>query len=189
MARLGIIFGVLALCSAVGCTHKVGWDPIRYETQLTQQTAGPVSLYMDERLKTAQYAFRAFGSGLANEWVVPYGERVHQFAAGYFSQVFSDYTEVQSPHVPRGILLTITDVTYEVSGQAAHISVSLEASDATGRPLLTHAYSAVGPSGAGAVWGGGGAFAQEGMVRRSTNRALHEIFQKATTDLLKAMPR
>jgi hypothetical protein len=163
--------------------------PLRYETQLTQQSAGPVSLYMDERLKTAQYAFRAFGSGLANEWIVPYGERVHQFATGYFSQVFSDYMEVQSPHVPRGILLNITDVKYEVSGQAAHISVSVEASDATGQPLLTHAYSAVGPSGAGAVWGGGGAFAQEGMVRRSTNRALHEIFQEATADLLKAMPR
>jgi hypothetical protein len=144
---------------------------------------------MDERLKTAQYAFRAFGSGLANEWVVPYAEQVHQFATGYLSQVFSDYTEVQSPHVPRGILLNITGVKYEVSGQAAHVSVSLEVSEATGQPLLSHTYSAVGPSGAGAVWGGGRAFAQEGMVRRSTNRALHEIFQEATTDLLKVMPR
>jgi hypothetical protein len=189
MARLRIVIGILALCSAVGCTHKVGWDPIHYETQLTQQTGGPVSLYMDEHLKTAQYAFRAFGSGLANEWVVPYGERVHQFAASYLSRLFSDYTEVQSPHVSRGILLNITAVKYEVSGQAAHISVSMEASNAEGQPLITHAYSAVGPSGAGAVWGGGGAFAQQGMVRRSTNRALHEIFQQLTADLLKVIPQ
>ena len=124
MTRLGMAFGILALFSAVGCVHTVGWDPIHYETPLTRETPRPVSLYMDERLKTAEYTFRAFGSGIANEWVVPYGERVHQFAESYLLQVFSDYTEVQSPHVSRGILFYITAVTYEVNGQAAHISVT-----------------------------------------------------------------
>lgn len=187
MARFTVAFGILAFLVMSGCTHTVRWDPIHYETPVTREAPRPIALFMEEHLKTARYAFRAFGSGIANEWVVPYGERVHEFAASYLSQMFSDYTEAKSPQVGRGILLHITAVKYEVSGQSAHITIDVVARDAGGQPLLTRSYSAVGPSGAGVIWSGGGAFAQQGMVRRSTNRALHEIFQQLTADLRKVV--
>ena len=188
MERFRIVLFALVLVSAFGCAHTVGWDPIQYEKPLAREPEGKVSLYMAEGLKSAEHSFRAFGSGIANKWVVPYGERVHQFAESYLSETFRDYSEVKSPQVSRGTLVNITAVKYTVSGQAARVTVSVEARDAAGKPLLSRSYSAEGPSGAGTILTGG-AFAQQGMIRRSTNRALHEIFQQLTADLRNAMPR
>jgi hypothetical protein len=179
---------VLLVSTVLGCAHTVDWDPIEHETPLGPQSPGKVSLFMDVGLANAEHSFRAFGSGIANKWLVPYGERVHYFAEAYLTGAFRKYEEVESPQVSSGMLVHITDVVYTVSGQAAHVKVSVEASDALGDPLLTRSYSADGPSGAGAVFAGG-AFAQKGMVRRSTNRALHAVFQQLIPDLQSAAPR
>jgi hypothetical protein len=168
--------------STFACTHTVGWDPIRYETPISPKMRAKASLYIDADLKTATYSFRAAGSGVANKWVVPYGERVHDFARSYLSQAYTEFAEADSPTISKGVLVSITGVEYSVSGQAAHITVSVDVSGANGRKLMTESYRADGPSGAGAVFGGG-VFAQKATVRRSTNRALHEIFEQLLEDL------
>ena len=182
MERFRVALVCLAVLASAACTHTVAWDPILYESGPPAQMRATVSLYMAEPLQQAEHSFRAMGSGIANRWVVPYGVRIHEFAESYLSQSFSSFAEVQSPQVASGTLVDITGATYKVAGQSAHVSVEMSARDASGRVLLEKSYDAVGPSGAGGVFGGG-AFAQKGMVRMSTNRALHEVFTELTTDV------
>ena len=84
------------------------------------------------------------------------------------------------------VLLTIKNVEYVVGGQAAHVSMDVEATDASGAAILTKHYSTRGWSGSGVVFAAG-AFAQKGVTRSSTDQALKEIFLTLIEDLRSAL--
>jgi len=73
-----------------------------------------------------------------------------------------------------------------VKNQAAHVTIDVEAKGERNSTILSQQYSARGWSGSGAVFGGG-AFAQKGVTRSSTDQALKEIFLKLVDDLRTAM--
>jgi hypothetical protein len=174
---------MLALWGLTACSHTVDWDPIHYETSI-ERIGDAVQLHMDDDLQEAEYSFRAFSSGIANKWVVPYGERVKEFAEGYLSRAFTSVSEVDDAEDARGGLVDIQGVEYEVSGQSAHVSLTVEHRPPGRGGAVLRSYQASGPSGTGVVFVGG-AFAQKGMVRRSTNRALHDVFGALLSDLEK----
>ncbi len=172
----------------LGCTHVVGFHPVKTPSEIDAKTGVGIRLYMAPELKSATHSFRAFGSGIANTWVVDYGARVHEFAVTYLPAAFEDFQEVDSPIEPKAteVLLTIVNVEYVVKGQAAHITMDVEATNASGTKILTQQYATRGWSGSGAVLGGG-AFAQKGVTRSSTDQALKEIFLTLIGDLLNAL--
>lgn len=184
MASLRAIALCAAMTALAACTHVVGFHPVKPPEEVDGRTAASVRLYMAPDVRNATHSFRSFGSGIANKWVVDYGARLHEYAVTYLPAAFTDFRELDAPAEPVGreILLTIKNVEYVVQGQAAHISLDAEAVDARGSKLLTKHYSTRGWSGAGAVLGGG-AFAQKGVTRSSTDQALKEIFLGMIEDL------
>jgi len=146
------------------------------------------SLYVPEEISEATHSFRAFGSGIANRWTVLYGARLSDFAMQTLDAAFRDLRLAPSPEPSGGsdVFVRLVSASYDVSGQAALAGLELEAFDAAGAPILAERYDARGSAGFGAVTGGG-AFAQKGVVRSSTDEALRVIFGNLVTDLRTAL--
>lgn len=125
-------------------------------------------------------------SGIANKWVVDYGARAHEFAVAYLSAAFRDFEEVSRPGTDADANLEIEHLHYTVSGQAAHVTMDVEVVDKGGAKLLSEHYDTRGWRGTGAVFVGG-AFAQKGVTRSSTDQAFKEIFLKLIDDLRAAL--
>jgi hypothetical protein len=172
--------------SLSGCVHQVGFHPVTPATEISSQTKAGVSLYIAPGIVPSEYSFRAAGSGVANSWVVDYGTRVHDYAVQYLSDAFGPVNEVDKPASGSQANVSISDVTYNISGQAAHVTIAASATDEVGEQILSERYEARGWSGSGAVFGGG-AFAQKGVTRSSTDQALKEIFLKLVDDLRMAL--
>lgn len=171
-----------------GCTHVVGFHPVKVPSKVQPKTAASVRLYMAPEIESATYSFRAARAGRANKWVVRYGARVHDFAVAYLGAAFTDFQEVSSPQVPAGpdVLVTIDNVDYYMSGQAAHVQMDVEVRDASGRVILSKHYATRGWSGYGVVLIGR-AWAEKGVTRSSTDEALKEIFSSLVKDLRGAL--
>jgi hypothetical protein len=178
---------VLALALALilglpACTHTVGFHPAKPAEEITTKTAASVKLYMRPELVEANHSFRAFGSGIANLWVVDYGQRVHDFAVTYLSAAFTDFEEVEAPPSGSDANVEIKDVSYAIRDQAAHVELDVTANGSTGDSILSKHYETRGWRGGGVVFAGG-AFAQKGVTRSSTDQALKTIFLELIADL------
>ena len=172
--------------SLSGCVHQVGFHPVKPAAEISSQTQASVSLYIAPGIVSSVYSFRAAGSGLANKWVVDYGTRVRDYAVQYLSDAFGPINEVDGPASDSQANVSISEVTFSIRGQAANVTMSASATNEVGEQLLSERYQARGWSGAGAVFGGG-AFAQKGVTRSSTDQALKEIFLKLVDDLRMAL--
>ena len=187
MKRLAIFACVgVVVVLASGC-YSVTWKS-DVNCSVSQIADMKASLYMPEACQSATHSFRAMGSGIANRWKVSYGNRVHDFGAAYLKAGFADYEEASSPSISDGVLVSVKDVEYEVRNQAAHVSLTVEATDAAGAQLVSRTYSGSGGSGHGAVFWGG-AFAQKAVIRNSTDDALHAVFKELTDDLRTALKK
>jgi hypothetical protein len=186
--RIAAAIVILISLSLPACTHVVGFHPVQKPPEIDSKTDASVSLYMKPELAGATHSFRAAGSGIANKWVVPYGARVREFAVEYLSAAFSDFKELSAPAKGSGSNadVEVTSVDYAVKGQAAHVAIDIQAIGATGEKILAEQYSTRGRSGHGVVFAGG-AFAQKGATRSSTDQALREIFLKFVEDLRAAL--
>jgi len=188
MTASGIRVGWLAvlLLSLTACRHTVGFHPVK-EPSLGERVPTSASLVIDPSIPPAEHSFRAFGSGIANSWTVPYGQRVHDFAQVYLAGTFQEFSESESLETaPGDVRVHITRAEYTVKGQAAHVDLDVTALDASGRELFSKTYASRGWSGGGAVFGGG-AFAQKGVTRSSTDQALNEVFLDVVADLREAL--
>ena len=179
---------VLAALCLPACTYVAGFHPVQEPEKLGSPTPASVSFHMKPALVEAKHSFRAAGSGIAHKWVVPYRQRVDDFAVSYLSAAFTDFSESGSPATGSGgsVNVEITNVEYVVKHQAANVTIDVEATGERDNAILSQQYSARGWSGSGAVLGGG-AFAQKGVTRSSTDQALKEIFEKLVADLRAAV--
>jgi hypothetical protein len=143
-----------------------------------------VSLYAPAHVRDASHSFRAFSSGIANRWTVPYGARLVEFARTFLCASASGCRDASSPEDVEGeeVLVRLQGADYRVQGQAAHVTVRIDVVDATGSELLKKGYTARGGSGmSSVVWGG--VFAQKEVTRSSTDEALREVFTAVVSDL------
>jgi len=166
----------------LGCSHTVAFHPLTQAPQelSASKTNASVRLYMPPELQRATNTFHA----TMNTWTIGYGARVHEFATLYLPAAFSDFQEVQSPQKPEApaVLVAIQDVHFLMEDQAAHITMDVQTTSASGAPLFTKEYRGDGWSGVGAALGAG-PFAQKGITRSSTDEALKQIFLNLITDL------
>ena len=172
--------------SLSGCVHHVGFHPVDPAAEISSQTKASVSLYIAPGIVPSEYSFRAFGSGIAHSWVVDYGTRVQEYAVQYLADAFGSVNEVDEPTSDSQANVSISDVTYSISNQAAHVTLAASVTDEVGEQILSERYQARGWSGVGAVLGGG-PFAQTGVTRSSTDQALKEIFLQLVDDLRMAL--
>lgn len=174
----------LVTASGLGC-HTVGFNPV--ETPSTTVSAN-ISLYCPTEIREATYSFRAFSSGIANRWTVPYGSRLVEFARAFLCTPSRPCRDAQTPDDINGsdILVRINGAEYSVANQAAHVRISIEVVDAAARRVLAKDYGATGPSTTGLVMGGG-AFTQKAGTRSSTDEAFQAVFVQFVADLDSAL--
>ena len=180
---------VVALSLLLGlpaCTHNVGFDPLQPPEEIVHKTDASVKLYMRPLIVEASHSFRSAMSGIANKWVVDYGARAHEYAVQYLSAAFTDFEEVAEPGSGADANLEIEHLYYTISGHAAHVTMDVEATDATGNELMSQHYQTRGWRGAGVVFLGG-VFAQKGVTRSTTDQAFREIFLQLVADLRSAL--
>ncbi len=184
--RIAFAIALLAVPGLSACTHVVNFHPVKPPEEVVTQSDASVKLYMRPELIQSSHSFRSALSGIANKWVVNYGARAHEFAVKYLSAAFRDFEEVSEPGTGADANLEIEHLHYTVSGQAAHVTMDVEAMDATAAQLLSQHYAARGWRGTGVIFAGG-AFAQKGVTRSSTDQAFKEIFLKLIDDLRAAL--
>jgi hypothetical protein len=180
---------VVALSLLLGlpaCTHNVGFDPLQPPEEIVHKTDASVKLYMRPLIVEASHSFRSAMSGIANKWVVDYGARAHEYAVQYLSAAFTDFEEVAEPGSGADANLEIEHLYYTISGHAAHVTMDVDATDATGNELMSQHYQTRGWRGTGVVFLGG-VFAQKGVTRSTTDQAFREIFLQLVTDLRSAL--
>ena len=184
--QIGITIALLAIPGLSACTHVVNFHPVEPPEGAMTQSDASVKFYMRPELIHSSHSFRSALSGIANKWVVNYGTRAHEFAVKYFSAAFRDFEEVSEPGTDADANLEIKHLHYTVSGQAAHVTMDVEAMGTAGAELLSEHYDTRGWSGTGVVFAAG-AFAQKGAIRSSTDQAFKEIFLKLIDDLRAAL--
>ena len=184
--RIAFAIALLAVPGLSACTHVVNFKPVKPPEEVVTQSDASVKLYMRPELIQSSHSFRSMLSGIANKWAVNYGARAHEFAVEYLSAAFRDFEEVSEPGTGADANLEIKHLHYTVSGQAAHVTMDVEATDATAAKLLSEHYATRGWRGTGVVFVGG-VFAQKGVTRSSSDQAFKEIFLKLIDDLRAAL--
>ena len=63
---------IATVCAAsllflLGCTHVVGFHPVKLPEEMPAAVDADVDFYMSPELKAASYSFRAVGSGIAKQ--------------------------------------------------------------------------------------------------------------------------
>ena len=170
------------LFAAPGC-YTVGFDPVADPQFAEPPIPGSATLEADPTLSEASYSFRAFGSGIANKWTVPYGQQIVAYAQTYLASAFERFDEGggASPSADN-VAVQLGAVDYTIENQTAIVSLDVTAKESSGRELVNKTYSARGDSGGGMVFLGG-AFAQKAATRNTTNQALTQIFDRLVDDL------
>jgi hypothetical protein len=183
---MAIVVAFSLLLGLPACTHNVGFHPLQPPEEIVHKTDASVKLYMRPIIVEASHSFRSALSGIANKWVVDYGARAHEYAVQYLSAAFTDFEEVAEPGSGADANLEIEHLYYTISGHAAHVTMDVEATDATGNELMSEHYQTRGWRGTGVVFLGG-AFAQKGVTRSTTDQAFREIFLQLVADLRSAL--
>lgn len=175
---------LLMLLVFTGCAHNVAFkspDIYKHEKVLPVKMA----FYMDSSVKSKVYSERSFMSGIANSWNVPIGSVVHEYGVAYLQAGVAEFKEIQAPDEGGSydLVVTITDIVFNMSGQAAHCDLTVDIKDRTGNPEVKK-YHADGPSGMGRVLAAG-VFAQKSAIRQSTHVAMENIYKGLMGDLRK----
>lgn len=178
------LLGCIALFVwCLSCTHDVAFQrPAVFA--YGEKIPIDIAFFMKSELKTKTYEGRAWSSGIANQWVVPVGDAAHEYALAYLSDAFRTFREIGSPETvsPGHYLLRIDDLTYWMEGQAAHSTMRVSVSTATGREVLKQEYAEDGPSGFGRILAAG-AFAQKSAIRQSTHVVFENLFKRLRNDI------
>jgi len=179
-ARTALLVPVAVWLSAC---YTVGFHPVP-PPALPDRIPVGVSLHVPEEVAQATYSFRAFGSGIANRWTVPYGARLQEFARAFLCAAASSCRDATSPDDvgENELLVRIERADYRVEGQAAHVRMRVDAVDGSGSAVLGKEYATRGLGGLGSV-ALGGAFVQKSVTRSSTDAAFREIFVALVGDL------
>lgn len=172
----------LALILISGCARPVAFkQPDTYE----HSSAVPLraAFYMDDNLKNMIVSSRAASSGIANRWDIQAGDAVHKYATSYLPNAFTGFREISVPgQGDYDVLIKVTDIGFNMGGQAAHSDVSFVVESPGGAKLFSKKYHADGPSGYGRVFMGG-AFAQKSAIRQSTHVVMEDIFKRLMDDV------
>jgi hypothetical protein len=138
---------------------------------------------MDDNLKNMIVSSRAASSGIANRWDIQAGDAVHKYATSYLPNAFTGFREISVPgESDYDVLIKVTDIGFNMGGQAAHSDVSFVVESPGGTKLFSNKYHADGPSGYGRVFMGG-AFAQKSAIRQSTHVVMETIFKNLVDDI------
>ncbi|HBR18284.1 MAG: hypothetical protein A3G39_01885 [Deltaproteobacteria bacterium RIFCSPLOWO2_12_FULL_43_16] len=184
MKKFNLIFLVCAVLF-IGCAHYVEFkspDTEKYETTIPLKAV----FYMDNAMKSKIWSGRSAGAGIANRWDVPVGGAVQRYADAYLKNGFKEFNETEALPVKQihDILIKVTNINYNMAGQAAHCDLTFTIENSSGKEVFNKTYHADGPSGYGRVFAGG-AFAQKSAIRQSTHVVMETIFKSLLEDIRK----
>ncbi len=175
---------MLAL-SLIGC-HSLSKDYHRYlersgELPIPASTDLKTGYYITEDTMNHKYSFRAFTSGIANKWIVEFGQMLDVTLQSDSVQRAFGKLAKQGDEKAEGKLLIFDLENYEFSEFTAHIALNVKLMDESDL-ILDRTYRSRGqPQGGKMFWGG--AMATKHAVHQSTQYALNDIMIELIEDI------
>ena len=94
----GCVIVALSLwCQA--CTHQVAFQTPQLALH-QDKIPLDVAFFMRDAVRFQTYEGRAWSSGIANTWVVPVGEVIHEYAVAELSDAFRSFQDMTPDAVP-----------------------------------------------------------------------------------------
>ena len=191
--RLMFAFVVLGAGSA-SCTHQISLHPTdtswHYKVDGEKVPGSALIAVVDDETAGAEYAFRAWSTGVAHKWVADYGVMLEQVADVELPQVVEAYKRTNEYAEPangeRRVTLVLTVPKYVFEDYHAKLTLRAEAFGPRRTPLFDESYEVEGMSQTGKMIGAG-AFGQKSAVRQSSLDAYKLAFEKLRADLDSAL--
>jgi hypothetical protein len=191
---LVLAFGLAVGAIGSGCAHPIAFNAAdtSWHYSVGAEKLGDAALVavIDPATAAQSYTFRAWASGVANQWVVNYGEMLVQVADVELPQLVGLYERSTSFREPASgnprLTLVLTVPSYVFEDYRAKLTLRAEAFGPGRKPIFSKDYSAMGESEAGMMVGLG-ALGQTSAVRQSSLDAFKAAFAAMRPDLLAAL--